>query len=140
MSKAFTSVLKLKYKQIEAYNSEMHYFWRVKSSSSVQTTSLLLMQSKNLSSRNKALPIAIYDFFTFYTNIPHNKLKNVSRKLINFCFKGGEKQVIVVSKLGATWTDSKNKFRITFDKASLKLSINFLLDNCFFNFGNLSFR
>ena len=49
------------------------------------------------------------------------------------------KQVIVVAKFGAIWTDSKSKFRITFDKGSLKLAVNFLLDNCFFNFGYLSF-
>ena len=34
----------------------------------------------------------------------------------------------------------KNEVKTTFDKASLKLFINFLLDNCFiFNFGNLYF-
>ena len=54
--------------------------------------------------------------------------------------KGDEKQFIVVTKFGAKWTDNKLKFKITFDKASLKLTINFLLDNCFFvKFGNLSF-
>ena len=30
--------------------------------------------------------------------------------------------------------------KITFDKTSLKLAINFLLDNYFFDFGNLLFR
>ena len=34
----------------------------------------------------------------------------------------------------------KNKFKITFDKVSLKLAINFILDYCFFNFDILSFR
>ena len=54
------------------------------------------------------------------------------RELINFCFKGGEKHFIAVAKFRATWTDNKNKFKITFDKVSLKLSINFFLSNCFF--------
>ena len=35
--------------------------------------------------------------------------------------------------------DNKNKFNLTFDKASLKVAISFLLDNYFFNFGNLPF-
>ena len=56
------------------------------------------------------------------------------RELINFYFKGGEKEFIVVAKFSATWTDNRNKFKITFDKASLKLAITFLLDNCFFFF------
>ena len=30
------------------------------------------------------------------------------RELINFCFKGGEKQFIAVTKLGVLWTDNKN--------------------------------
>ena len=53
------------------------------------------------------------------------------RELINFCFKGKEKQFIAVAKIIATWTDNKKKFQVTFDKNSLKLVINFLLDNCF---------
>ena len=32
-----------------------------------------------------------------------------------------------------------NKFQTTCNKASLKLNMNFLLDNCFFNFDSLSF-
>ena len=62
------------------------------------------------------------------------------RELINFCFKGGEKQFIAAAKFRATWTDNKSKFKITFDKVSLKLSINFFLSNCFFNFGSFAFR
>ena len=60
--------------------------------------------------------------------------------MINFCFKGGEKHFIIVTNFGATWTDDKNKFKITFDKALSKLVINFFFDNWFFNFGNLSFQ
>ena len=53
-------------------------------------------------------------------------------ELINFCFRGSEKYFIAVAKFRATWTDNKNKSKITFDKVSLKLSINFFLCNCFF--------
>ena len=42
-------------------------------------------------------------------------------------------------KFGATWINDKSKFKTTFNEVSLKLAINFLLDNCFFNFGTLSF-
>ena len=61
------------------------------------------------------------------------------RELIDFYFKGGEKQHITATQFGATKTDDKNEFKATFDNASLTLVINFLLDNCFFNFGNLTF-
>lgn len=45
------------------------------------------------------------------------------RGLISFYFE----QFITVTQFGAVWTDNKNKFKITFDKASLKLAINFFL-------------
>ena len=45
---------------------------------------------------------------------------------------GEKKQFIAVTKFNKTWNDNKNKFKITSDKASLKLVINFFLDNCFF--------
>ena len=76
------------------------------------------------------MAIANNDFSNLYTHFLHNKLENVIRQLINFCFEAG----------GRTWSDTEDKFKVTFYKASLKLVVNFLLDNCFFNFGNLSFQ
>ena len=52
-------------------------------------------------------------------------------ELINFCFKVGGKQFTTVSKFGETWPDDKNISDITFDKAYLKLDINFLLYSSF---------
>ena len=46
---------------------------------------------KKLNGIKKALSMPTYNFSTLYSNIPHNKLKNVTKELINFCFKGGEK-------------------------------------------------
>ena len=61
------------------------------------------------------------------------------RELLNSRLRGGEKQFIALTKLGTIWTDNKNKLKIIFKKASLKLVINFLLYNCFINFDNSSF-
>ena len=85
------------------------------------------------------MSIATFDFSTLHTIVLHNKLKNVLREQLSFCFKGRKKQFIAVTKFGATWTDNENKFKITFDTASLKLFIDFLLGNCFFSFVNLPF-
>ena len=57
------------------------------------------------------------------------------KDLINFCFKGSKKEFIAAGNFDATWADNENKFNITFDKASLKLAIDFYLDNCLLNFG-----
>ena len=54
------------------------------------------------------------------------------RELINFYLLKVTKKRFTCSKnFGATEI---------FDKASLKLAINFLLGNCFINFGNLPIR
>ena len=54
------------------------------------------------------------------------------RELINFCYKGAEKQLLSVTKFDAAWTDNKNKFKITFGKTSFII--------VFFSFGNLAFH
>lgn len=92
-----------------------------------------------LNVRNKELSIAAYDLSTLNTIIPRNKLKKLRHEPLNNCFKRGEKQFTVAAKYGAQWTDDKNKVRATFNKSSLEVAINFLLDNCLFIFVNLSF-
>ena len=52
------------------------------------------------------------------------------RELINFCLMR-RKQLIAVTKLGAKQTDNKNSYKLTFDKASLKLAIIFPLITVF---------
>jgi len=59
---------------------------------------------------------------------------------INFCFNGGDKEFIGITKFGASWTNNKDKYNVTFNKTSLKLAINYLLDNCFFTMGTMCFR
>ena len=99
LSKAVTSVLKLMYKQIETYNSKIHYFSGVKSFWPIQKNQLVIDSIKNTNSRNKALSIATYENSTLDTNTPHNKLKNVMRVGINFCFKGEGKTVYCCNKI-----------------------------------------
>ena len=72
----------------------MHYFSKVKSFWPVQNNQPAIDVSEKLNSRNKVLSITTYDFSTPYTNIPHNKRKNVMSELINACFKGGKEQFI----------------------------------------------
>lgn len=59
--------------------------------------------SKKLNSRNKALPIATYDFSTLYTNIPNKALKNVKIELVSFWFKGGGKNLVLQQNLIQHW-------------------------------------
>ena len=42
-----------------------------------------------------------YDFSTVYTNIPDDKVLKVTCELIDFCFDGGAKIHVPVTKYGA---------------------------------------
>ena len=140
LSKAVTSALKLLYNQIESYNDKTFYFSGVKKFWPIQNNTKVIESIKKLNSRKKAKSITTFDFSTLYTSIPHDKLKNAMREIINFGFKGGDKFYIGITKYGARWVNDKTKCNITFDKSSLKLAINYLLDQCYFNVGNLIFR
>ena len=54
-----------------------------------------------LNSRNKTISISMFNFSILYANIPHDKLKSVMRELINFCFDGGEKEFIGITRYDA---------------------------------------
>ena len=140
LSKAVTAALKLLYKQIESYHQKSFYFSGVKSFWPIQDNSSVIKNINKLNTRNRAKSITTFDFSTLYTSIPHDKLKNALREVINFGFKGGDKFYIGINKYGAKWVNDKSSCPVTFDKASLKLAINFLLDQCYFNVGNLIFR
>ena len=44
-------------------------------------------------------PIAISDISTLFTNMTYDKLKNVMRELISFCFKDGENSLFLQQNL-----------------------------------------
>ena len=102
----------------------MPFFSGVKSFWPVQNNQSDIDAIKKVNIRNKALLItnlrlfpALYKYFT------QKNSKNAIKELINFCFKGEEKQFIAGTKFDATRTDDKDKFKITFDKVPLKLTI-----------------
>ena len=64
----------------------MHYFSGVNSFWPVQNNWPVVDAIKNLTVEIKALSIRTFDISTLYANIPNNKVKNVMRELINFCF------------------------------------------------------
>ena len=140
LASSITSALKLLYKQIESYNDRSSYFSGIKTFWPILNNLPVIHAIKQLNDRKRAFSISTFDFATLYTNIPHDKLKNVLREIINFCFKGGDKMYIEVNKYRAKWVNENQPNNITFDKISLKLAINYLLDNCYFSIGNMVFR
>ena len=77
----------------------MHFFSGVKSFWSVQSNQLIIDTIKKRNRRNKTMLTATYDFSTLRTNIPHNKLKDLMKELINFYFKGGKNSLLLYQSL-----------------------------------------
>ena len=60
-------------------------------------------------------------------------------KLINFFLNVGDKEFIVLTKYDAIWTNSRQKYKLSFNKASLKLAINYLLNIHYFTLVSMGF-
>ena len=53
-----------------------------------------------LNKRRKATSDSTFNFSTLYTKLSHNKLLMVLNSLIDFCFDGGELQLIIMELAG----------------------------------------
>lgn len=49
-------------------------------------------------------------------SITYHKLKSVTVDLSNFCFNGCDKESIGITKYDAIWTNSQEKYRLSFKK------------------------
>lgn len=138
LSKYVTSAFKLCYNQINTYHNKTYYFSGAKTFWVIQNNSLPLECINKINKRRNAKQISTFDFSTLYTKIPHDKLLEVLFDVVDFVFKGGSRDYIVINKHdSASWSTKKKGHKFAFDKSSLKEAIKFLLHNCFFSFGNI---
>ena len=87
--------------------------------------------------------MSTFDFSTLYTKIPHQKLIEVMNDITDFCFQGGSHELIsfsLSSKSYARWVPNNSKAEIKFSKPMVKEALEYLMNNCFFTFGNKIFR
>jgi len=140
LSKAITSVLKLIFAQLQSYNDESRFYSGINSFWTILNNKPVIHNINMLNKRSKASSISCFDFSTLYTKIPHNGLLKVMNELIDFCFKGGNKNYIMVNKYGAYWATDDNSNCLTFNNLTLKHAIKYLLDNCYFSLGNKLFK
>ena len=59
------------------------------------------------------------------------------KKLINLCLNIGHKEIIGITRYGATSSNSQEKPRPCCNKTSLKIAINYLLDNSSLTLGSI---
>ena len=140
LSKAITSVFRLFYNLIENFNSKDLYYSSVKSFWVIQNNQKVLESLTRLNKRKKGSCISTYDFSTLYTKIPHDKLLDVLFEITDFCFAGGTNSLISVTNSGARWVKNASKSGITFSQDSFKEALRYLMESCFFSFGDMIFR
>ena len=116
--------------------TKKHYFSGAKTFWVIQNNSLPLECIKKINKRKNAKQISTFDFSTRYTKIHHDKLLD---KLLDFVFKGGTRDYIIINKQGcASWSSRKRGHHFVFTKSLLKEAIKFILHDCFFSIGNMT--
>ena len=141
LSQYVTSAFKLCFNQVNTYHKKTHYFNGTKTFWVIQNNNSPLESIHKINKRKNAQQISTFDFSTLYTKIPHDKLLEVLYNVIDFVFKGGTRDVISISNIGnASWSTQRKGHKYFFTKTSLKEAVKYLLYNCFFSFGNVSFK
>ena len=102
----------------------------------IQNTDPVLPTLKKINGKKSAKSISCFDFSTLYTKIPHNKLFDKLNDLVEFAFKGGNRNNICFNSNGTAYWGRKAKKKC-FTKHSLKVALNHLISNCYFSVGNV---
>ena len=141
LTQHITSAFKLCFKQVDSYHRKTNYFTGTKTFWVIQNNSPPLESIKKINKRKRAQQISTFDFSTLYTKIPHDKLLEVLHSVVDFVFKGGTRDVISIDSLGnPSWSTCQKGHKFSFSRTSLKEAIKFILNNCYFSFGNISLR
>ena len=129
---AITSIFCLLFRQIQTYNDKCTFFTGVNTFWAVQNNKPVIDAMNGLNKRRKATSVSTFDFSTFFTKLPHNKLLMLLNSLIDFCFGGGESKYITVNNYGARWVKNIKDKIICLDKQQIKDAVAYLFLNCYF--------
>ena len=137
ISKAVSNVFKLLYTQIENFHKNAKYLKNYNKFWVLQNSEPILQTLKHINKKKNAKSISTYDFSTLYTKLPHDKLLDSLFSIIDFTFNGGNKNFIRLDKNGKAFWGKKVKGSLGFSKPSLKRAVSHLIQNCYFNVGNV---
>ena len=74
----------------------------------IQNNSFPLECISKTNKRKNSEQISIFDFSTLFTKTPHNKLLHNLYKVVDFVFKGGTRDCIIINKQGCpSWLSKK---------------------------------
>ena len=140
LSKDITAIFKLFYKKVERYHTKGRLWSGIKKFWTIENSSSLINAISKINIRKSAKRMSTFDFSTLYTKIPHDKLLNVLFEITDFAFKGGTRNYVAVYNSGAYWSTSKNSNGRCYSMYQIKSSLQYLLDNCYFQVGSSIFR
>ena len=109
LSTAVSNTFKLIYRQTEnfhrysKFDANYNKFWVI------QNTDPVLASLNKINGKKSAKHISFFDFSTLYTNIPHDKLLEKLNDLVDFSFKGGNKNNICFNFDGSAYWGRKSK-------------------------------
>ena len=98
LSKHVTSAFKLCFSQRDAYHIKTYYFSGANTFWVIQGKSLLLECTNKINKRKSGKQISTFNISTLYTKKPHDKLRDILYKVVDFAFKGGTRDSITINK------------------------------------------
>ena len=139
MGKMITSIFKLIFKMKRRYFKKAGYFSGLKQFWPIDSHDEVVNALNRLSSKERAISIATYDFSTLYTKIPHNKLIEVLNLTAKSVFNDTDRKHLVASGRKAYFVKCySSKFKFTADV--IHECCEFLINNAYFRVGNAIFR
>ena len=139
LSQYITSALKVIFRAISSYYGARQVFTYKKSFWVIQSNKELLERLSKINLKSSAKTISTFDFSTLYTMIPHDKLIEVMKLILEHTFDNGNRRFICVESTTPGWGGKKSG-KFTFNKESLTSSLQYLIENCYFQVGSLVFR
>ena len=139
LSTAVSNTFKLIHRQTENFHRNSKFDANYNKFWVIQNTDPVLATLNKINGKKSAKRISCFDFSTLYTNIPHDKLLEKLNDLVDFTFKGGNRNNICFNHNGTAYWGRKAKKKC-FTKNSLKQALSHLISNCYFTVGNTVMR
>ena len=140
ISTAVSNAFKLIFRQTKNFHLKSKFEQNYNKFWVVENADPIINALNEINKKGTAKDISTFDFSTLYTNIPHDKLLERLDRLVDFAFKGGDKNYINISWKGYAYWGKKTNSSQGFSQNSLKNAINYLITNCYFNVGKITMK
>ena len=139
VTSVISNVFKMIFAHIESFHNKSLFYSNYKKFWVVQNSFPIIEKLDKLNKNGNAKNISTFDFSTLYTTLPHNLLIEVLNNLIGFVFKSTTKKKLGFSESSVYFT-SKGVGNRYFTLETLKHTVSYLIQKCYFTVGNLVFK